>query len=268
MPKRKSTACDNLDDFQSWWNKRFFRSDLPYYRTYKALYDVGADLDYIHFLQDRLEGGDFLHEVVREQIKEAKKTRRRKRKSDQYSEGFSRIRESVRQFVPVYLKGFLQSAMARDPSDPILDPRHPGFDERLKQVYDKAIESGYKWHVEKLQKGNEEENKSLPSLARKVGLFMEYIPSPESYKKGGRTDRRGSFFLGAVTKHIHKKRGRYLLAMRLLKAIRGQRFESAYRDRTAAKARVRGLEKYSSDWKSHVRALRKTYLSLRTSPAS
>lgn len=252
-------------DFQTWWNEHFFETTLPYYRTYRGLNDKGADLDYIRFLHERLEAEDLIYRDLQEQLSYAKKARRR----EALKEHLSKIPEWIFQG---FFEGYLETAKQKNPSDPIFFPTHPRFSERINELNQKALKSVPLI----LQKATEREKEKsikrqeqLKSRARRVGIFLEYLPSPEAYKTGGRQDRRGSFFLLAVTEHLHRKRGCYLLVVRLLKAIRGQRFASAYQDRTNAKARVQNLKKiYPRRWKSHLRAERKFYLGLRTSRAS
>lgn len=96
---------------------------------------------------------------------------------------------------------------------------------------------------EKEQKERQKEYAALVKAKPIAEVLKTYVPPPQAYKRGGRQDWRGSFFLLAVTEHLHKRRRCYfLLAARLLKAIRGQNFAPGYQDRTNAKARAANLK--------------------------
>lgn len=279
-------------DFQTWWNDHInFSTNLPYYKTYQALYDAGADLDYIHFLHVRLEGEDAFTRLFHERVKDANRKGRRKQKFELSPALSEKFETYARGYAEEFSKSALERAREISPDDPLLSlpllrplspPLFPPLTPRAQlvaahlrqfteEVAERALNSAQQWlrkELEQEEKKRDEEIKSTIKKGQNMGIFREYLPDPGKYRKGGRQDRRGSFFLLAVTEHLHRKRGCYLLAARLLKAIRGQQFASAYQDRTNAKARVRNVKNSHLGWKSHLRGVRKFYLGLQASRAS
>lgn len=86
-------------------------------------------------------------------------------------------------------------------------------------------------------------------------LLISYAANPEDFRSGGNSDRCGSFFLMMVTEHLREKRvrPRYLLAARLLREIRGQRYIPAKPEATKAKVRVDQFKRHTPDWQFRLR---------------
>ena len=187
-------------------------------------------------------------------ILEGKNERRRKKRTRQ-----RQLQDYVFKVFDAYLQGYLKSKSASDPSDPLLDPKHPLFQARLEEVRSRVvpeiIENFYRG-VEESVSHSQRSDKSSEGEKILMEVSRQYFPLPGRYPKGGNPHRdlAGSFFLLAVTEHLGKKPGCYGLVARLLRIIRGSgkatTRESSLNELT--RKRIRKFKRSHPNWKTHV----------------
>lgn len=235
-------------DFQTWWNAKYFDTNYPYYNIYQALHKAKADLDYIEYLRVALQQGDHLIELALQGFKG----------------GLKKSKRTTKKSIPPNWRNLPLTSLIGE--------------EAMEEWYrqGKEREEAMRWSMaaldyfirkeEFLRKKREQIDAGLKLLMEKSPVFKKIFMECDEGPKGGRkSDRRGSFFLLAVSEHLREKRGKpqYRMAARLLKTIRGQHFASGYQDRTNAKTKVHKLKKTYPDWESYLKIVKRQFSRMR-----
>jgi len=126
---KRKVSLKTEEKFLAWWNEAFFSTAHSFYQSYKQLYVAGANLDYIFFLHIFLSAIDVFSEEIRQFSKEAKKKKRRKNQPDN-----PELVEIWTRYVKAYIRGRVEGAQKYNPTDPLLNPQHPLYDVRWKQI--------------------------------------------------------------------------------------------------------------------------------------
>jgi hypothetical protein len=86
---------------------------------------------------------------------------------------------------------------------------------------------------------------------------FEYVLAATNAHLGKRPGEWGTLILVALTEHLKKKTGRphHSLAIRTLKALRGQQLGSKSRETDNAKSRVSKFKKHHKDWNNLLKGL-------------
>jgi hypothetical protein len=227
---------------------------------YNQLYDAGANLSYIGFLDAWLSAADVSVGLTRRPGGQAARARRSRERKKRDAEMRNQLASMALSVFQSYLTGWLESARALNPAEPLLNPKHPQFDSRLQeissrvmpriinQLHDQMIDAAPRFKVDQDNLAQQE------SALEKV--LREYLPTPGRYTKGGREDLRGSFLLTAVTEHLGEARGRYRLAGQLLAKIRSSDFKTGRRSQTGigelTRLRVQRFKKLHPNWQTHL----------------
>jgi hypothetical protein len=240
---------------------------------YNQLCDSGANLSYLWSLDVWLQVADASASILEQPTgpsARAKRWRQKKALIDAISGRGQALLQS-------YFQGFLTQAKQSDPSDPLLNPYHPQFHSRISEIYLKVMPRILDAVLNSIKCELRKEGSSRPTLRRAAmdggcseneellaNVFKEYSPTAAKYSKGGTQDLRGTFFLLSVTEHLGCHRGRYKLADRLLRTIRGQGKGPMRRRPRAelARKRVLLLMKTHPTWRSHVELMKQHWLAL------
>jgi len=211
--------------FQSWWNERYFYTSNPLYATFRKLYGLGIDLDYVDFLCDTLGMGDNL-QLLRPKPKVDSNYQligKFVRTHGDYLVGLFRlfgtlaVGFTVKRITELYLTKeepvTLLSAqevkrIISETSFAVADFLANNIDNRTKARQAQTLES-----TERL--------KAKSVDAPIIRLIMEYN-NPTPPRRGNKADPWGTLFLLAVTEYLRESTGKphYGEAVKLLQKTR------------------------------------------------
>ncbi len=270
---------DSAQNFDAWWKKNFgfFALSNPLYPLYRKIHDLGGDPDYVFHLHLLFKSWD---DVINSG---------RSPKSDPRKIAISFLRSSP--FFTLFV-GVVGGVILQQVSDKLgvnaqglgekmgvqlealWEPLRPGpltppadlsasVEDPIVTEARRILESvlSPQRTEEEIQQAEEMFRRAFASTGPMGKIRYEYGILPErSSRAGGRKpDHWGSLFLMAVTEHLGRKRGKFLLAFRLLKKIRGRPLKTAHQDRTSPKSRVYQLKKAHPEWNSHLKVLREQF---------
>lgn len=245
-------------DFEACWNHYFYTSH-PLYELYKKLHSVGADLNYIEFLRQGVQEWDELTKEILAQIKEIKKTKKL---------SLAPLPKRPPLLIQLFGMEILNAIAQAQKHNPTLS----GYS--LSEEYGLFIEKP--WKV--LKEGQKLTRRINQKLVREK-LQRQDIPNPspvtvfmdcanrltKDLGAGRKPDPGGNLFLLAVSEHLREETDnpQYLLAVKLLKRIRGRSLGENYNERKTATERVRALKEGHPGWRSLLSKLKKAYKSRR-----
>jgi hypothetical protein len=263
-------------DLDSWWDKRYGFEKLanPLFSIYQELNRIGADLDYIDFLQRFFvafyRSRWSLFEWIENEVK------RRRTEDTLQPVDYSHWSPLERQM--------LFHTIKKQPSKP-RSYHHKALTKWFEETIDPVIEDHFiktgffiegtarkklVTYLVSLAKSTEKEQqetrrKDMDALSKRdpvEAIFREYLFSQPSYKEGRKGDLWGTFFLLAITEHLRKlKSGKpnYSLACKLLDLIRDKANERKEEGSSGDKAkwRIRNLKVSSPEWNRHLKILEK-----------
>jgi hypothetical protein len=227
--------------FKDWWDDKYF-SNRPFYSQYEELHRIGADLDFVDRLAEMLRYYDCL----------MAKFVRRKPKADS-----SRWRDRILlQFAA--LQGMRHGTISLQRAEEIAEA-----------ILEEAKDVNFSRRVTINAQGSDRELRRkglIKDLAQAVAsefkdkwrlIVLEYLLTAMNAHLGKKRDEWGTLILVALTEHLKKKTGRshHSLAIRTLKALRGQQLGSKSRESDNAKSRVSGFKKQHKDWNNLLKDL-------------
>jgi hypothetical protein len=230
--------------FNDWWEEKYF-SNLPFYSQYRELDRIGADLDFVDHLAEKLEYYDLMRAHV-------VKSGRRKPKADS-----SLWRDRIL-FQFAALQGMRHGTVSREKAEEIAED----ILEQAKGVnFPRTVTINAEGSDGKLRRKG-----LIKELAQAVApafkdkwrpIMLEYVLTATNTRLGKKPDERGTLILVALTEHLKKKTGRahHSLAIRTLRALRGQRLGSKSTEGENAKSRVSGFKKQHKDWNNLLKDL-------------
>jgi len=235
------------EDFDVWWHQTYFRTDHPYRAIYKKLYEAGADLEYIDGLTRILRVVDQNTLDLKTELKTLIPAHLRSLTHPPALK--KRIEKMVRDYAKRKRLTFKQTDLNEIKKD---------VEARLRQEILARLEVDKNRYLERAK--NVARTNPMGSI-----LFL-YGGTPFLYQTGRRSDNRGSFFLLAVTEHLRNKSGkpRFLLAVNLLRAVRGQKSIWSKSLRLQAMVRVNKFTTSGHDWKRHLKLVQESYESFRS----
>ena len=225
--------------FEDRWEEKYF-SHLPFYSQYRELDRIGADLDFVERLAGMLRYYDFITAYVW-------KSGRRKPKADS-----SLWRDRILlQFAA--LQGMRHGTVSREKTEEIAED----ILEQAKGVnFPRTVTINAEGSDGKLRRKG-----VIKELAQAVApafedkwrpIMLEYLLTAMNARVGKTPDEWGTLILVALTEHLKKKtktgRPHHSLAIRTLRALRGQQFRSKSTEGENAKSRVSGFKKRHKDW--------------------
>lgn len=223
-------------DFQTWWDERYFYNSHPLYKSYKRLSDLGSDFVYVDFLCSTLLFGDEFAQRIW-----------RKGKSNRNE--FAPFHEPVMAAIKLTAAGvvFLTIKLLQERKllDFSLDPdKIISHDE----IMEMTTASHQNWVLRMAKRIEEDEDKKLEPGWRVVDrtpvlkLLVTLLPkiNVSIARKGRRADPCGSFFLLALTEHLRERsrKPHWLEAQRLLRKLRRSQSKPGILERQTAMVRV------------------------------
>ena len=235
------------EEFDAWWHRTYFRTDHPYRAIYKKLYEAGADLEYIDGLTWILRVADQNTLNLKTELKTLIPAHQRSLTHPPALK--KRIEKLSREYAKRKRITLKQTDLNEIKND---------IEARLRQEIQARLELDKNRYLKRAK--NVARTNPMGSL-----LFL-YGGTPFLYQTGRRSDDRGSFFLLAVTEHLRKKRGKphFLLAVNLLRAVRGQKSIWSKSLRLQAMVRVNKLKHSGHDWKWHLKIVQDSYQSFQS----
>jgi len=272
--------------FQDWWNHAFFKTDLPFYGSYRRLHSLGADLDYVEHLRNVFYLGEFIEKIQKDEYAKKRKTPP----------------------IPKWLVEVLKRAYGKILVGYTLKELHPEVNEsRLYRVLKRADEiTSNAWDVfypVLLDSISNEHRKravheKIPEDTRQVLRESALLPlmvlaRPEPPKRGNPSDAWGTLFLLALTEHMHertKTRYYYGDAYNRLEKLRADFASMAAKDSPQKKGEraphkrntdsdavplsaqgqtaMTRIKKYKArlDWCLHLQLLKRSYLDSKPKP--
>jgi hypothetical protein len=225
--------------FKDWWDDEYF-STRRFYSQYQELHRLGADLDFV----DRLAGMLRYYDTLTS-LRVRAKRRRGRLKNDS-----SLFREKVLIKFAV-LQGMRHGTVSSTKIDEIAE----GILEEAKGLkFPTAIpiKAGDKGAIKELVQigASTLEDKWPP-------IMLEYILTAMNASGGAPSDKWGTLTLVALTEHLRDRTGRphHSLAIRTLKALRGEQLGTKDRETDDAKSRVSYFKKHNKDWNNLIKSL-------------
>jgi hypothetical protein len=220
--------------FKDWWDDKYF-SNRPFYSQYGELHRIGADLDFVDRLAEMLRYYDWL----------MAKFVRRKPNADS-----SLWRDTMLlQFAA--LKGMRHGTVSRKKAEEIAE-----------DILEQAKGVSFPRTVTMSAQGKGPIRELAQAVAPEFKdkwrpIVFEYVLAATNAHLGKRPDEWGTLILVALTEHLKKKTGRphHSLAIRTLKALRGQQLGSKSRETDNAKSRVSKFKKHHKDWNNLLKGL-------------
>lgn len=269
MPPKTSKTKET---FETWWNENIWDTE-PFRPIYKALYDAGADLNYVEFLRWGLKLGDRLAELA--QSKNRTKEVHRIKGVDTIL-GFPKdiFIKKLRAYASTLIEFTLDDLRENNKVNSSLDTLSLIPPERRRKIISDATQGITGLDLlqpfwEQVTEQQEIYRKNQQRLMdEQKGQLSQYpfFSVLEEYayfevRRGNQPDPWGSFFLLAITEHLREKCGNphYLAVFRLLRTLRGQPPGSRHANRLTATNRVSQLKKDYPKWQYHLQLIKKQF---------
>ena len=224
-----------MQKFQDWLNDNY-SYNRPFPSQYRELHGIGADLDFVNRLAVLVWAYDWLRA-------RAAKSGRRKPKADS---SVRRDRLMLRVAAFAALEGMRYGTVD---------------DQKAIDIAEASLERAKALNFPRTVTINAQGKQPIKELVEALAapefkmdkcllIMLEYILTAQRAHVGRTPDEWGTLILVALTEHLKKKTGRPhpSLAIRTLKALRGQRVGSKSTEGENAKSRVSGFKKRHKDW--------------------
>jgi hypothetical protein len=237
------------DEFQTWWNKRYFYTNSPLYEIFKRLHELGADLDYIDYLVGVLKRADLF-------TKAARKSAAKKNRARAFNNRFLEALKIYGTIVVGYTLAELRSSLDDSTISRTLAQRIKIAEDSWNAIDDILIPfiKNSKSQPSQKHKFSEETRRAISELPIFPLMVAYHQDVP---KRGNQSDPWGTLFLLAVTEHLRRKakKPHYREAIRLLRKSRGDGTKAPAQDAKTATVRVSNFKIAVPQWKEQLKLL-------------
>lgn len=234
------------DDFQTWWNVRYFETTKPFFKIFRDLHRLGANLDYIDFLRMGL----LLRDAIRPN---PARLQTREKTYGKFIRSYSA--ELGSQFM--WFGAIAIALTVEEVARRYLPERDANG---LLSIQDmrKLLAKTFRTHATNM----------ADKLVKDSQSFQRWRPA----KRGNKADVAGSLFLLTVTEHLREATGKphFAEAFTLLQKLRESYCKPSHqnskvslkRKGQSALIRVKNLKKALASWQAYIVELKNFFASL------